>query len=401
MASPPASPRYNHPIVVRAVADQPAATASAVGVEDTQFKIALGADLVDTDGSETLSAVLTGIPTGWTITVNGTTLTSGGSASLGAAVATMSGSQISFTAPTEAELDAILDQVFAQAKQHQSGSFDMTFTATATEAATGGEVATKTADKAVTFTTEVEAVADLPTLKVYAATGAASGFEDTPLKLNFTATLTDKDGSETAWLEIKVPGALAGGPPLGISFTNADGRRDRHADFDRPGLTGEQVWRFSPAETCRAARAAGGRFQRGLHAVGARDRHREQSSGRLPRQGRRGGDRLAGPAGRDQGCRRHADAGRRSRLWRPRMSPSRSASRFPAPSTTTDIAAGRPQSETLSFIIAGLPSGVIPTGATYIGNNTWQVPASGLAALTIPAPAQLLRRLCGDICTRA
>ena len=375
----------DHPITVRAVADAPIANASGTGVEDTTFKIALSADLVDTDGSETLSAILTGIPAGWTITVAGTTLTSGGTADLAGAHVVYAGGKLTFTAATEAELDAIMDTVYAKAKLNQSGTFAMTLDVTATEAASGTQLSTGHQSETVTkpFDVIVAAVADTPTLKVQPATGAASGHEDQPLKLNFTASLTDKDGSETVWIELKVPLSLTGGPPKGVTFSDASGNLIGNFTVDAGG---NEIWRFSPAEHAvlhvNPPLDSNESFSLQMRAIAIESNHPAGFPGK---------DTEAATAWQTIPIEIKGVADTPTltvdALTTPEDQPIPLGSIIHGAIVDTDIVQGRSQSETLSFVISGLPGGVIPSVGIYIGNNRWQVTEAQLASLTIPAPA--------------
>lgn len=168
------------------VADPPSTSVSNVsGDEDTQIPLALSAALTDTDGSETLTTVITGVPTGATLS-SGTNLGNGKWSVDPADLATLE-----VTPPL-----------------HFSGTINMTLEATSTEAT--GDSTTVTNPFIVT----VAPIPDAPNL----ATPPIVGNEDIPLDLNITSSLVDTDGSETLSLRIEgVPNGftLSAGTDLG------------------------------------------------------------------------------------------------------------------------------------------------------------------------------------------
>ncbi|NYZ23140.1 hypothetical protein HND93_25815, partial [Azospirillum sp. ROY-1-1-2] len=152
-------------VTVTPVADAPVLeVADATGVEDSAIALDLSAALTDTDGSETLSVSVSGLPDGATLSAG----TDNGDGSWTLSAADLDG--LTITPPANA-----------------SGAFALTVTATSTEA--GGGTATTTAPVTVTVTP----VADAPVLAVADAAGA----EDSAIALDLSAALTDTDGSET------------------------------------------------------------------------------------------------------------------------------------------------------------------------------------------------------------
>ncbi len=153
-------------VTVTAVADTPTVTVqNATGNEDTAISLNLAAALTDTDGSETLSITLSGVPTGATLSAG----TNNGNGTWTLTPAQLNGLALTPAANSDAD-------------------FTLTMKATSTEAV-GGATATTTS----TFNVTVNAVADAPTVTVAPATGN----EDTAIALNITAALADTDGSET------------------------------------------------------------------------------------------------------------------------------------------------------------------------------------------------------------
>jgi large repetitive protein len=171
-------------VQVDAVADAPDVTVvNFSGNEDTTISLTgLGGALRDTDGSESLSFVLSGLPVG---------------ASLNAGTKQADGSWLL----TPAQLNGL---TFTPPPQ-VSGSFTVTLTGISAESAGG-----PTAHTAVDFTVNLNPVADDGTIN-----GASGGDEDTPIPLNPTFTLQDNDGSET-WSEFTQVSGLPTGASLNL-----------------------------------------------------------------------------------------------------------------------------------------------------------------------------------------
>lgn len=164
---------------VHAVADAPGVTVTdAYGQEDAPVSLAgLGGALRDTDGSESLGFVLSGVPAGATLSA-GTALGNGR------------------WALTPAQLEGL----FLTPPPQTSGSFTLTLTAVATESEPG----VPSARTSATFTVTVDPVADAGSV-----TGASAGSEDAPILIRPTFITPDADGSET-WSEFT---QVAGLPP--------------------------------------------------------------------------------------------------------------------------------------------------------------------------------------------
>ena len=152
------------------VADAPDATANNIsGNEDTPIAVDASAALTDTDGSESLSIAISGVPYGSRLS-HGTNLGNG-----------------------EWSIDpADLGNLTIQAPRNFSGTIDLTMTATATE--NDGDVA----HTVIPFQLDVRGVADTPQMEVR----PASGLEDNAIALDIRPALTDTDGSETLTLTI-------------------------------------------------------------------------------------------------------------------------------------------------------------------------------------------------------
>jgi Putative Ig domain len=176
-------------ITVTPVPDAPMlAVETAVVTEDRSVPLSISPALVDTDGSETLSIEISGIPAGATFanTAGDTLVPSGGTLTL--TPAQLAGLRI--TPPPHSDVD-----------------FALTVTATATETANGTSAATVR-----TLPVQVEAEADAPLLTV----GTATGGEDSRIPLSITTGLVDADGSESLSIVIS-------NIPAGSILTNAAG----------------------------------------------------------------------------------------------------------------------------------------------------------------------------------
>jgi hypothetical protein len=170
-------------VVVRAIADAPMVTvADAAGQEDVPLRLAgLGGALRDNDGSETLSFMLSGMPSG---------------ASLSAGIRQADGSWL-LTPQQLAGLSMAPPAQF-------SGSFTLTLTAVATEAADGRP----RASTAASFTVSLDPVADSGSIS-----GQVTGREDTAIALKPSFSTPDADGSER-WSELSRISGLPEGAKL-------------------------------------------------------------------------------------------------------------------------------------------------------------------------------------------
>ncbi len=176
-------------VQVNAVADAPTVTISdASGNEDTAIALDIASSLTDTDGSETLSIEISGVPEGAVLSAG--TKNSDGTYTLTAAQ--LSG--LTVTPPSNSDED-----------------FQLTVTATSTETSNGD-----TAQTIATLNVAVAAVADAPTVTV----SDASGSEDAAIALDIASSLTDTDGSETLSIEIS---GVPEGAVLSAGTKNSDG----------------------------------------------------------------------------------------------------------------------------------------------------------------------------------
>ena len=174
---------YAMTIDVTAVADAPTlSVADAVGNEDTAIPLTIDPQLVDTDGSETLSVVVSGIPVGATL-ADGTNSFTGTTTDNDVDISDWTLSGLTITPPL-----------------HDDGEFQLTVTATATEIANS-----YTANTDETIDVRVDAVADTPNL---AASSNVTTNEDTAVNLGISSSLVDDDGSEV--LTVVVSGIVEG-----------------------------------------------------------------------------------------------------------------------------------------------------------------------------------------------
>ncbi|MCM8736710.1 tandem-95 repeat protein, partial [Azospirillum sp. A1-3] len=172
-------------VTYTAAADAPAVIVhDATGAEDTPIALNLSASLVDTDGSETMAVILSGLPEG--AVLNHGSNNGDGSWTL---------------KPSE------LAGLTVTPPRNYSGGMDLTLTATSLESS-NKDTASTTANIHV----EVTAVTDAPTVIVT----NASGNEDSLIALNLTAALVDTDGSETM-------AVVLSGLPAGAVLVDANG----------------------------------------------------------------------------------------------------------------------------------------------------------------------------------
>lgn len=188
-------------VTVAGVADDPSLTVGdSTGSEDGAIALNIGAGLTDTDGSETLTISIAGLPAG-------------------AVLIDADGTPVD---PTDIPADKLSGlQVVPPA--NFSGTLALTVTATSEE---NGAQAIQTA----ALTVDVAGVVDDPNLTV----GNSSGSEDGAVALNIDAGLVDTDGSETLTIAIA-------GLPEGASLIDGDGNPVDPADVPADKLSGLQV----------------------------------------------------------------------------------------------------------------------------------------------------------------
>ena len=363
-----------HEFTVQADADTPLAVAADVdGVEDTTFKMwpggtGVSVGLTDTDGSETLTAKITGVPSSWTVTAD----TSGG----GSFTRNGDGS-LSLTG-TEAQINAILAGIELRAPLNWSGVIPgVQLLVTATETATGTEVADKTAQAVTTFDITVAAVADVPPIHIVPATAGNAGYEDTPIKIGFTTQLVDGDGSEALLHEVR-------GLPAGALFCNASGTPIGTA-VDTDGNGTLDAWRFTASEIAQLhvlpELHSNLDFTLEVRALSIESNVAHTLPG-------------YGDVAYSSWVPLQVEVIGVADKVTPTIIPTAEDEdvRFPlgqaisASLVDIDIPQEAVNSESLYFVIVGLPSSVVPTHATYIGIG-WQVAAADMALVTVPVPA--------------
>ncbi|MAL80553.1 MAG: hypothetical protein CMN55_15855 [Sneathiella sp.] len=219
--------------VIDAVADLPTISGGdASGLEDTPITIPpITVGATDTDGSEALTVMLSGVPAGAILT-DGVNLFNGDGTDVD--ISDWDLSTLTITPPADDDTD-----------------FTLTVTATSTEAATvagGGEITddNNSATSTLTIDIIVDPVSDTPSVTVSDAAGkedlgvAADQIDavgapptgDIPLTINLT---TGEGGTEDGWV-------ILSGYPAGITFSvgsaDADGWRVERADLASLAITG-------------------------------------------------------------------------------------------------------------------------------------------------------------------
>ncbi|CAM9929252.1 unnamed protein product, partial [Phaeothamnion confervicola] len=383
---------FNHTIRIQAVADTPSVSVvdPVVAAFEDGANIALtinAGNSADADNSETLSVRIT-VPSdalGVVGTITGTppagvTITNQGG---GVYLVTATGAD---NAAREAALDSFLNgggiafDPRANWSGVLTGSSGIKVEVISTEAATGAELAANSfggSDGTSATETVVDYIdilvapnADAPTVK-----GNAVGPEDTLIPVPMSVTLADKDGSETYIVRLTsvVPSGTriygAGGaeilPDGGGIYTLSPA--DVSALAVRPPLhystplSGDIVL---TAETVVTDTSSGGTttttLTTAIHVTvdGVAD---------MP-----GTRTVAVTADEDQPI------------------ALGNAIVTSAGGSLSNLLVDADGSELLSFVIGGLPAGVIPVsgvagGVTYIGNGTWSVTAAAMPALELPA----------------
>ena len=182
-------------VTVNPVADTPSlSVAAASGNEDTAITLNITSAL--TDNSENLSVVISGVPTGATLSAG----TDNGGGSWTLTSAQLSG--LSITPPS-----------------NDSGNFALTVTATSTDGS-------DTSQSVGTVNVTVGAVADTPTLNA----GNVSGTEDTAISLSLSSALTDS--SET------LGNVVISSVPVGTQFSAGTNNGDGTWTFTQAQLSG-------------------------------------------------------------------------------------------------------------------------------------------------------------------
>ena len=311
-------------VQVDAVADAPSVTVvNFSGREDTSIRLTgLGGALIDTDGSESLSFVLSGLPAG---------------ASLSAGTKQADGSWLL----TPAQLSGVTFIPPAQA----SGSFTLTLTGIAAESAGGS-----TARTSVDFTVSLDPVADAGTIA-----GASAGAEDTSILLKPTFTLLDTDGSET-WSDFTQVSGLPQGASLNLGTELSPGLWQVATADLRAGLVTLRPAENSDADFTLTLKAT-------ITDTGNGTSVSREITGTHTVSVSAVADAPTTVAGDAAGLEDHAVALNLS-----------------ASLVDTD------GSETLTVSILGVPDGFMLSHGTAIGGGTWTVPAASLSGLQLMPP---------------
>ncbi|MBT6362284.1 MAG: DUF4114 domain-containing protein, partial [Rhodospirillaceae bacterium] len=177
-------------------ASAPTLTVSnAAGDEDTAIDLDVNAALTDTDGSESLSITIAGVPDGASLSAG----TDNGDGSW-----TLNGDQVEGLTITPAE--------------DSNDDFSLTVTATSTETSDGD-----TASTSSTIDVDVTGVADTPQVTV----NNDSGNEDQWIQLHLDSAVSDTDGSESLSISIS---NVPDGAVLSPGSNNGDGTWSVSAD---------------------------------------------------------------------------------------------------------------------------------------------------------------------------
>lgn len=140
-------------VVIKAVADAPTLTASAIGVEDKWFSLDIQSGLVDQDGSESLSITVTGNP-------NEFSLRDGATGNAYTSVDNGNGTVTYTLTPAQ------LNNLQVKGGQDSDSDFNLVVKATATEGASDAETAVRSATTTQVVTVQVLSDADTPTITV-------------------------------------------------------------------------------------------------------------------------------------------------------------------------------------------------------------------------------------------
>ncbi|MEO0328720.1 MAG: type I secretion C-terminal target domain-containing protein [Pseudomonadota bacterium] len=344
----------NRNIRVRAVADTPGGTADdAIGIEDNAIVLNLSAiDSADTDGSEVTSVLLTGLPAGSSVT-----------GIVGAGSISQQGDDWLIEAADITQLNAILGTIEYMPPPDFSGVIDAQMQVISTEAETGNQVADKTATFTDNFTITVSQTADAPILTIVDSVEGAAGFEDELIPLSIDVRLSDEDGSEL------LGDIIISDIPTGASLVDATGALvgtitgSGEVTIPVSALAGLHILPQQDSNEDFVLTVTASSIESAQGLIG--DNDFDTSSGTL----------VVNVIGT-------ADPAILSSISVNAIEDEPIAIGS-AISASIGDADG---SETLYFVINGLPDGIVPSAGSYIGGG-WQVSAADLPGLTIPAPA--------------
>ncbi len=215
-------------VVVRAVADLPAVSGSAIASEDVLVTVPVTVALTDLDGSETYNFVdirlLTGMPVGTALNVT----------AFGGATVVYNGGTLTWrvTGSSAAVQQTLLNGVTVQSATNRGENITVQVQAESKEAAVGGEVLTATSNTGwQNIVVTMNDVADKPDVTIPSSQTIE---EDTTLVLSGLGIVkVDTDGSEVFTLTLA-------GVPDGSTFA---GRGSAGAN-----VGGVRTWTFTEAE---------------------------------------------------------------------------------------------------------------------------------------------------------
>ena len=317
-------------VAVVAEADAPSLVLlDAAGAEDSAVAVGISAALTDSDGSETLTVTIAGVPAGATLSAG----TDNGDGTWTLDAADLGGLTI---APAPG-----------------SGSdFTLQVSATSTEIDPDSGIESTAITGPLALTVSVAAVADAPSL----AAGPASGDEDTAIALDIATSLGDGDGSEV--LSVTIAGVPAGAS-LSAGTDNGDGTWTLSVG-DIAGLT-----ITPPADS-------GTDFTLQVSATAT---DTDPDTGAVSTA-------TTGPTALAVTVSALADA--------PELATVTPAAGAEDTAIALDITAALGDtdgSEVLSVTVAGVPAGARLSAGTDNGDGTWALTADDLGTLTItPAP---------------
>ena len=383
---------YTHTIRIQAVADTPGVTVdqpSAATAEDgPNIPLIIHADRsADDDGSETMSVRIT-IPSDGLGTIGtlvgtpppGVTLTN-----LGGGIYLVEATGAT-AAAREAAIDSFLDGGGTSLAFNPRNNWSGQLTGTngikveviSTEAATGVELAagsfggadgtSKTETVVDYIDVRVAPVADAPTVK-----GNGVGLEDTIIAVPMSVTLNDKDGSET--FVVKITAVI----PAGTIIYGAGGAVLIPDGMGVYTLTPADVSALAVKPPLNYSSAVGGDIQLTAETVVT-----DTTSGGTVTSSFINTINVHVTGVADQPGTRTvnvtADEDDQIQLGSQIVSS--------AGGNLNNLLVDTDGSEALSFVIGGLPAGIIPVssvaGVSYLGNGTWSVSAAAMPTLTLP-----------------
>ena len=309
------STQHNMTISINAVAESPVLSVlSSSGAEDTAIALNISSSLTDIDGSEKLSILISGVPSGAFLSAG----LNNGNGSWTLSQGQLSGLKI--TPPV-----------------NWNGNINLNVTAIATE--NNGDYKTVSAP----MTVSVSAIADTPLLTVQ----SANGKEDNAIPLSINAALRDNDGSETLVIQIT-------GVPAGASLSAGTNNGNGSWTLNQNQLIG---LRLNPPANSDVD------FNLTVTAVSI------EANGQTSSVSSNLAVNIIGVADTPVVSASNTSGAINSKV----------------PITITGGASPDP-SETLTYIVSGVPDGFSLTQGTNNGNNSWTLKPSELVGLRLVSP---------------